>query len=168
MYPRPGNQGADMSFFNIVTVAGLTLFVATCCGFICLKGGPGERYGAGIYGFFWIAVSAYELISGQNAPAVPMLVADLAIAISFLVLAVRYNSLWMGGAMILQGIAFGLHVSRLTEAHEPRLFGLKFYVLSMNVVSILILAIMIGATLSTRHDRRHPKSDEDLWEPREA
>jgi hypothetical protein len=157
-----------MSFFNIVTVLGLTLIVAICCGFVCLKGGPGERYGAGIYGFFWIAVSAYELLSGAAAPAVPMLGADFAIALSFLILAVRYNSLWMGGAMILQGIAFGLHVSRLTEAQEPRLFGLHFYVLAMNVVSVLILAIMIGATLSTRHERRHPKSDDDLWEAHEA
>jgi hypothetical protein len=154
-----------MSLFNIMTVLGLTLFAAACCGYVFVKGGPGERYGAGIYGFVWVSVSAYEFLSGQAAPSVPMLGADLAIAFGFLILAVRYNSLWLGAAMIMQGAVFGLHVSRLTEANEPRLFGLHFYVLAMNVISVLILFVMVGAALNTQHRRKHPKHDDDyLWE----
>jgi hypothetical protein len=157
-----------MSLFNAVTVIGLTAIVALCCAFVFAKGGPGEKYGAAIYGVPWVAISAYEFLSGQAAPAVPMLVADFAIAVGFLVLAVRFNNLYLGAAMILQGIAFALHVSRLTEATEPRVFGLHFYVLGMNVVSVLILFVMLGATLNTMHRRKHPKGDEDdehMWEP---
>lgn len=158
-----------MSLFNAVTVIGLTLLVALCCAFVFVRGGPGEKYGAAIYGLPWIAISAYEVISGQAAPGLPMLAADFSIAVGFLYLAVRFNNLYLGAAMILQGIAFALHVSRLTEATEPRLFGLHLYVLGMNVVSLLILLVMVGATLNTIHRRKHPKSDDEdddqMWEP---
>src|ERR1044072_2581952 len=109
-----------MSLFNLITVVGLALFVIAVCSFVLAKGGPGERYGAALYALFLLGGAAYEFLSGQAAPALVMLGVDFAIAVGFLVLAVRYNNLWMGAAMILQGIAFGLHVSRLTEAHEPR------------------------------------------------
>jgi hypothetical protein len=157
-----------MSLFNILTVLTLALIVVGGCGFAVVKGGPGERYGAAIYGLVVVVEAVYEFLSGQAAPAVPMLAVDLAIAVSFLVLAIRYNNLWMGAAMILQGIEFGLHVSRLTDAHEPRLFGLRFYVLAMNVGALLILFIMVGATISTLYRRKHPKHDDDddfVWEP---
>jgi hypothetical protein len=39
----------------------------------------------------------------------------------------------------------------------------------MNVVSVLILFVMLGATLNTIHRRKHPRSEEDeddqMWEP---
>lgn len=155
-----------MSLFNILTVLGLALLAAGCCGFAMVKGGPAERYGAGIYGLAWFGVAGYEFFSGQAAPSVPILGFDLAVAIGFLVLAVRFNSLWLGAAMIMQGAVFGLHVSRLTEDTEPRLFGLHFYVLAMNVISVLILFVMVGAALTTQHRRKHPKADDDqMWEP---
>jgi hypothetical protein len=156
-----------MSLFNLITVVGLALFIIAACAFVFAKGSPGERYGAGMYAIFLVGGALYEGVSGQAAPALAMLGVDLAIAIGFLVLAVRYNNLWMGGAMILQGIAFGLHVSRLTEAVEPRIFGLHFYVLALNVIAILIIFIMIGATISAMHRKKHPLQEDDdhLWEP---
>lgn len=155
-----------MSLFNLITVVGLALFIIAACAFVFAKGGPGERYGAGMYALFLVGSVVYEAISGQSAPALAMLGVDLAIAVGFLILAVRYNNLWMGAAMILQGIAFGLHVSRLTEAVEPRIFGLHFYVLALNVIAVLIIFIMIGATISTlRRNKRPPAEDDDyLWE----
>lgn len=156
-----------MSLLDIVTVLTLALLVVGCCGFAIVKGSPGERYGAAVYALFLLGGAAYEFVSGQAAPALVMLGVDLAIAIGFLVLAIRFNNLWMGSAMILQGIEFGLHVSRLTEAQEPHLFGLRFYVLALNVVAVLILFIMVGATISAIYRRKHPKKDDDdfVWEP---
>src|SRR4051812_32740570 len=98
-----------MSLFNVITVLTLALIAVGGCVFAIVKGGPGERYGAAIYGLSLVAEAGYEFISGQAAPAIPMLAVDLTIAVGFLVLAIRYNNLWMGAAMILQGIEFGLH-----------------------------------------------------------
>jgi hypothetical protein len=154
-----------MSLFNIVSLLGLALIAATCCGFAIVKGGSAERYGAAIYALAWIGVSLFEFVTGDAAPPVPILFFDFAVACGFLILAVRFNSLWLGGAMILQGIEFGLHVTRLTAIDDPRVFGLHVYALGINLVSVLILFTMVGATLTTLHERKHPKVEDDhLWE----
>jgi hypothetical protein len=139
-----------MSLFNIVSLVTLALIAAACCGFAIVKGGPAERYGAAIYAI---------------APPVPILFFDFAVACGFLVLAVRFNSLWLGGAMILQGIEFGLHVTRLTAVDDPRFLGLHVYALGINLVSVLILFTMVAAALTTLHQRKHPKTEDDhMWE----
>jgi hypothetical protein len=154
-----------MTLFNIISLVVLALIAAGCCGFAIIKGAPAERYGAAIYGLAWIGVSVFEFLTGDSAPPVPILAFDFAVAVGFLILAVRFNSLWLGGAMILQGIEFGLHVTRLTAVDDPRVFGLHAYALGINVVSVLILFTMVGATLTTLRRRRHPKTEEDLlWE----
>lgn len=154
-----------MSLFNIISMVGLALIAAGCCGFAIIKGNAAERYGAAVYGLAWIGVSVFELVTGDSAPPVPILAFDFAVAVGFLVLAVRFNNLWLGGAMILQGIEFGLHVTRLTAVEDPRIFGLRAYALGINVVSILILFTMLGATLNTLYRRKHPKIEDDhLWE----
>lgn len=123
------------------------------CGLAIWKGQGPERYGAIAYITAWITVVIFELVVGETFPVVPILLLDTAVAMAFLMLALKYNNLWLGTAMILQGVALGLHATHLTGATDPKLFGLNAYALLVNLTSFGILVTLgcaTGVTLSRR------------------
>lgn len=147
------------------------LIAILSCGFALFKGGPAERWGAAVYGGAWILVTVYEFTTGEGRPVIPILSMDLLVAVGFLVLAVRYNSLWLGAAMMLQGVEFGMHTLYLASdgAPQPHLFGWNAYGLGMNVIGLTVLMFIVGATCVTMAHHHKPRAQEDdLWEPREA
>lgn len=134
-------------------VIGLAVLLGTC-GFAWWKGGPAERGGVAVYVGSWMVVTFYEVALGQSFPVLPILLLDALIALSFLALALRYNSLWLGAAMILQGLSLGLHATHLTEIEDARIFGLNAYALSINVISVAILGVFISGAMTTMRQRR--------------
>ncbi|HEX8232874.1 MAG TPA: hypothetical protein VF559_05975 [Caulobacteraceae bacterium] len=134
---------------------GLALLGATAL-FAWTKGGAAERGGTLVYAVAWLGVLIYELVTGDSFPVVPILMLDAGVALAFLALAIRYNSLWLGGAMILQGLGLGLHAAYLTDLDNPEIFLFYTYALGINLVSFGILVLLIVGTAITMVDlRRH-------------
>src|SRR5882672_5354441 len=98
-------------FFGLGILLSITAFA-------WFKGGRAERYGAGINALGYLGITALQFASGGHMPLAPMVWADLLIAVGFLWLSVRYNSLWLGVAMMLQGLEFTIHTQYLTSSGE--------------------------------------------------
>ncbi|HEX5775850.1 MAG TPA: hypothetical protein VFX95_04130, partial [Caulobacteraceae bacterium] len=61
------------------------------------------------------------------------------------ILAIRYASLWLGAAMILQAIGFAMHSALMLEVVDP---GYAYYA-AMNAMSAgVILSIIVGTAYS--------------------
>src|SRR5690606_38863510 len=97
---------------------------------------------------WWKGGPAEKICGAANASAglqVGFLVIDCGLALVFLALAVRYASLFLGVAMILQGAQFSLHAYYMvSERHLD-----QFYLLTNNTISWLVLACIVIATLVT-------------------
>ncbi|MCI3134411.1 hypothetical protein [Phenylobacterium aquaticum] len=76
----------------------------------------------------------------------PVLLAlDGLLGLIFLGLAIRFTSLWLGGAMLLQGVQFSLHAFYYVTGRE---FDLLFKVVN-NLVSWGVLAVILAGTVAT-------------------
>src|SRR3954467_14350730 len=80
------------------------------------KGGPPERLGVIIYVVINVV---FQVASTQDARSLlysyETLGADLLIATGFLIVALRYSSLWLAGAMVAQGLATAIHGFHLED-----------------------------------------------------
>lgn len=123
---------------------GATLLV---CGLAWWKGELPEKLGAALkLGTSLIALAVHHLLK-QDAISVALLTADGLLAAGFLVLAIRYASLWIGAAMLLQAGQFSLHAWYLVSGLERD----RFYAIANNLVTISILAcILVGTLISWR------------------
>ncbi|OJU09867.1 MAG: hypothetical protein BGN86_00080 [Caulobacterales bacterium 68-7] len=73
-----------------------------------------------------------------------MLAADAALAGAFLFLAVRYASLWLGAAMILQAGQFALHAIYTAGELAPD----RRYAVINNLITLGIFLVILLATLA--------------------
>ncbi|MFN3521058.1 MAG: hypothetical protein ACK4YQ_02325 [Phenylobacterium sp.] len=89
--------------------AGLWLLIFGVCGYALWKGGPPERFGAALILLVALLGGLIEIGLKDNARQVGHLAADGLLAMGFLFVAVRYTSLWLGGAMLFQAVQFSLH-----------------------------------------------------------
>ena len=117
------------------------------CGLALVRGGPAERWGA----FIVLAgTAAYSLIVLFLSPSVQPLVSllcDGLYGFAFLMLALRYASPWLGGAMLLQAIQFSLHAYYIIgERPHDRTYGL---VNNLNSIGVLI-CILLGIAAAWR------------------
>ncbi len=139
---------------NIAIVAvGLGSAIGACA-FAWLKGRAAERRGATLYFSSCALTWIIQVAMGPKLPPVSNLIFDALIATGFLFLALRYNSLWLGGAMMLKGVQLALHASHLTDDTDPRLFGANAYLLLLDVVNLLICMTIVGGTLASVRARR--------------
>jgi hypothetical protein len=107
------------------------------------KGGPAERYGATLKLTTSLVALAVHLLLKQESISVALLVADGVLAVGFLLLAIRYASLWTGACMILQAGQFSLHAYYLvSELQRDRL-----YAVANNLVTLGILVCILTGTL---------------------
>jgi hypothetical protein len=118
------------------------------------KGGQAERFGVIVY----FAVWGLEAVASQAADQYPLiyayfkLTADLLIAGGFLVLALRYSSLWLAGAMIAQGLCAATHAFHLEDdqAQNPLVWhGLSVWLLSNNIFTTMVFWLLLGGTLAS-------------------
>jgi hypothetical protein len=131
-------------FWHLLLKAEIFL-IFLCCAFGIVKGGPAERAGASLilaaYLICDVALALYKL----SFPTTAIFVSDFVLAISLLAVAIRYSSLWLGCAMMLQsialcsqGLAFGGDGLR---AHEQLWLN--------NCVSMLMMACIIAGSISS-------------------
>ena len=111
------------------------------------RGGRAEQYGASLkLATSLIALAVHHLLK-QGAISGALLTADGVLAVGFLALAIRYSSLWIGVAMLLQAGQCSLHAWYLVNALERD----RFYAISNNLISIGILTcILVGTVISWR------------------
>lgn len=121
---------------------GLILFSVA---FAWWKGGRPERVGALFNGVIAIGVTLVQVVIHESLSTLPILLADGLLAVGFLILAIRYASLWLGAAMILQAIGFAMHSALMLEVVDP---GYAYYA-AMNAMSAgVILSIIVGTAYS--------------------
>jgi len=130
------------------------LLILAVAAFAWIKGGRPERLG-GVYvviaGLAAIVVHAVVPVEWQ---AVCLLADEALLAMAFLLLALRYTSVWLGGAMILQAVQFSLHAYYFV-ADRPHD---RFYSTVNNIDTIGVLAcILFGTVVAWRKRARAAK-----------
>lgn len=112
------------------------------------KGGPAERAGASWMALLSVAITAFTGLTGGDYGGVPIMIADGLMATIFLVLAVRYASLWLATAMLLQGGAFSIHASALLGLLPDSRHDLWYFYAGMNLLNFLVLVAIAWGTTS--------------------
>jgi hypothetical protein len=121
------------------------LLVALVCALAWLRGSAPEKWGGGIVvagavyalALNWLhldAMHSYLLLAGEGA-----------MGMGFLMLAMRYASAWLGGAMIFQAVQFSLHAYYLVAAKPHD----NFYAVVNNVDTLAVLACLLTGTIMT-------------------
>ncbi len=135
-------------FVNAAVVPLCTLLPLAACIFAWFKGGPPERYGSSLFTASVLGTMLAELITGQGTPVLQELFLDFGVAVGFLALAIRYNNLWLGAAMMVKGLQLAVHATHLTDAEDPMFLGFNLYAAILNLISLVICLILIGGTIS--------------------
>jgi len=141
-------------FANMVVLSLAYGGMVGVCVFAWVKGRPAERYGATVFLASSLIIVGLEIWTGQSVPVVPEVLLDTAVAVAFLVLAIRYNNLWLGAAMIIKGVQLAINGSHLTELDDVKFAGFDLYAALLNLISLLILLIFFAATLASVRARR--------------
>lgn len=101
---------------DIFQAAGFVVLAATFA-FALWKGEVAERIGGSLNLAAGVFAMAVHPLLGKDIQPVALLVVDAGLAMGFLFLAIRFASLWLGVAMLLQAVQFSLHAYYLvTEA----------------------------------------------------
>lgn len=135
--------------YNILSQIGLVLLIGACL-FAWTKGDPAERIGAAMVAVAWIVGLALQAFIRRDMVSAAPAALDVALAVGLLVVAIRYSSMWLGVAMLLQSAVLFLHAERLAGGIGPH-----NYFVGLNVTgAAMLLAIVIGAALSWRKRSR--------------
>lgn len=135
---------------------GLILFSVA---FALWKGGRPERVGALFNGVIAIGVTVLQALIHESLHTTPILIADGLLAMGFLILAIRYASLWLGAAMILQAVGFMMHSALLLGLIEHPEY---FYYAAMNAMSGgVILSIILGTAYAWVVRRRNARLERE-------
>jgi hypothetical protein len=86
------------------------------------KGGVAERWAGWLVGAGALYAFLVARFLGDEWRTLALLSGDFLLAAGFLALAVRYASLWLGGAMLLQAVQFMLHAWYMLGEKEPDFF----------------------------------------------
>jgi hypothetical protein len=121
------------------------------CALAWWKGGRPERLGASLKLITSIIALGVHHLLKQDAISGALLTADGVLAAGFLALAIRYASLWIGAAMLLQAGQFSLHAWYLVSALERD----RFYAIVNNLVTIgILICILVGTLIAWRRRNR--------------
>lgn len=121
---------------------GATILV---CALAWWKGGRAEQLGAGLKLATSLIALVIHLVLKQGSISGALLTADGVLAIGFLALAIRYASLWIGAAMLLQAGQFSLHAWYLVSALERD----RFYAIANNLITVgILICILVGTLIS--------------------
>ena len=119
--------------------------------FAWVKGGTPERIGSAVNLAGTAVFYLGQRFSSLNGFAPGLLILDGVLGVSFLALALRYTSLWLGAAMLLQAAQFSLHAFYYVTK-KP--FDLLFAAVN-NIVSWgILICIVAGTVASWMNNRR--------------
>ena len=152
-----------MFFRGVEPYIAWILMLATTV-FALWKGGPPERLGAATIIVVWIGTVIAQALPPPAYSDISLLVSDGLAAVGFLVVAIRFSSLWLGGAMMCEAVAFVAHAMRLSDNERTHWHGANVYVLVVNVSSYLVLSVLIGGAIATIRRRR--RADREKVEDR--
>src|SRR6185436_7495479 len=123
----------------------LYLWTFLACAFAVWKGGPAERLGAGVIFLATAAPPALRAIAPVD------LTADGLVGVAFLVLTLRYGSVWLGVTMLLFAAQFALHSFYAVTERPADLLHAEIN----NAVFLGVsLSLTAGAALAWRRQRR--------------
>src|SRR6185437_2107671 len=130
----------------------VALFV--CCGLALWKGGAPERSGAVMILVTWLGATLVQAVAKAYILPILFLVSDAVLAAGLLLLAVRYSSLWMGAAMLLQAIGLSLHAAYFAaEKADLSRHTLWLYIAGKNIASFAMLLVILAAGLAAWRKR---------------
>jgi len=136
-------------YTSLEPIIGWLVLLGTCL-YAWFKGAAPERIGAALLLLGTIAALLFQVTLSDTARVTPTLIGEGLLALGFLILAIRYASLWLGGAMILQGIQFSLHAFYIVmERHHDWLFAAVTNLVTFGI----IICIVLGTTLTWRRTR---------------
>jgi hypothetical protein len=145
----------------LVNAAQFAMLLAALIGvtiFAWMKGEAAEKFGAAIYACSSFASFGLGAVLKQALMPTPEFFLDALVAFGFLVLAIRYNSMWLGAAMLLKGLQLALHAIHLTDTDDPHVAGLNVYGLGLNFLSLMMMACIFGGTLASMQIRRRSRT----------
>ena len=125
------------------------------------KGGPAERFG--VLTYLCITVVHYTVKPQDEfslSYSYGFLAADMFIAAGFLILALRYSSLWLAGAMIAQGLATAAHGFHLEDEQINQhltWMGINVWDIANNVFTSFVVWMLLGGTIASWRKRRRTK-----------
>ncbi len=136
-------------YTSLEPIIGWLVLIGTCL-YAWFKGAAPERFGAA----FLLAAALLALFIDKMLPESAKvgwtLTGEGLLALGFLVLAIRYASLWLGAAMMLQGAQFSLHAFYIVM---ERANDWLFWAVSNLVTFGIIICILVGVTVSWRRAR---------------
>lgn len=131
-------------YYSIIPIIGW-IALAAILGLAVWKGAAAERLGVLATMATAVEVLLIESFTPPSIQSFLLLGADALLAGAFLFLAIRYASIWLGIAMMLQAGQFGLHAI-YTAGELARDYH---YALTNNLVTFGILLAILFAVLST-------------------
>jgi len=124
----------------------LTVIFSVCL-FAVVKGGPAERRASLIFAAGALAVELIHFAIPRDLQGGLLLATDGFVAGGFLLVAMRYASLWLGVAMLLQGVQFSLHAYYFVTGAERG----NAYAMVNNLDSAgVLLCMLIGSIVAWR------------------
>lgn len=127
----------------------LFLLAATLC-FAWWQGSSAERFAALAICLTWVFGLIGQAVTGEDIPALTILLADWVLAIGLLALALRFRSSWLGFALMVQGASMTLHAMYFQEpGRHPH-----YYLVGIDLLSLAMLALLVAATLLAMRSRR--------------
>ena len=124
------------------------------CALAWVRGSAAERWGSGIVLVGSIAAALIQILLRGRPEAIALLFSEGLYSFAFLMLALRYTSPWLGGAMLLQALQFGLHAYYIVaERRHDLTFGL---VNNFNSIGVL-LCILFGIFAAERRRAKAAK-----------
>jgi hypothetical protein len=144
-----------MSNHIFVLILGWPALIAVCA-YAWIKGDTPARISGGM--LMIVAVLAWLIAHSLpfEARAVPMLVTDGLLAFGFLLLALRYASLWLAATMVLQGMQFSLHAYYLVMTPS----GHGAYGLVNNLITYAVMACILGGTVIAQRRRQRARAEQ--------
>lgn len=138
------------SHLPLVALIGWLLILAACL-LAWRLGGKPERQGAILVLGTSFLTSFPRLIPDHELQRLAFLGLDGIVAVGLLLLALRYARVWLGVAVLLQGVQFSLHAYYLVA----RIRYDNIYALVNNLVSLGVLSgLATGSVLAWRARRR--------------
>jgi hypothetical protein len=132
----------------ILTYILLSLLLVAVCLFAVWKGGPAERVGASVVLTMVILERLLQVFAPADYRPILSLSGDALTALGLLAVALRYGSLWLGGAMLFYAAQFTLHSFYLVTGRsnqEP----LHIVLNDFNFAGILA-CLVIGTVIAWR------------------